>query len=240
MSSLIEEVRMRDFHQLRGCSLRWLAAVACLLVCAAFAQAAESVRWATGRAFDQQLAAVVKVRANLPLRRLMQQLGKANGIAILVDRRIDPSRMVDISLERVSLETALRTIAKRLDLGVAKLGGVVYLGPTEVAEKLPSIAAALNGELRRFPPAAGRKFLAAAPMAWGDLATPRELLEGLGRENGLKIVGLSQVPHDLWASADLPPLPLLDRLLLVSVQFDLTFRLRGGGRQLELVPLPTK
>ncbi len=75
-------------------------------------------------------------------------------------------------------------------------------------------------------------------MAWDDLAAPRELLEKLGSENGIQIAGLDQIPHDLWAAADLPPLELIERLTLIAGQYDLTFQVSADGNRLTLLPVP--
>jgi hypothetical protein len=46
------------------------------------------------------------------------------------------------------------------------------------------------------------------------------------------------VPHDLWAGADLPAMPLVDQLTLIATQFDLTFEFAPDGRSVALVPIP--
>jgi hypothetical protein len=70
------------------------------------------------------------------------------------------------------------------------------------------------------------------------LSTPKELLGRLGAENGISIAGLEEIPHDLWAKADLPPMSFVDRLTLVAAQFDRTFALEPSGKSVRLVPLP--
>ncbi len=102
------------------------------------------------------------------------------------------------------------------------------------------MAAALEKEVRRLPSGIQRKYLLPKRLVWEDLATPRELVAQLARENGLKITGLEKVPHDLWAAADLPPISLVDRLTLIAIQFDLTFAVADGGRRLKLVTLPSE
>ena len=49
---------------------------------------------------------------------------------------------------------------------------------------------------------------------------------------------MAQVPADLWARADLPPLTLSERLTLLLAQFDLTYELSADGTSIRLVPLP--
>jgi hypothetical protein len=209
------------------------------LACASAAEVSGHIPWATGRQLSQTLAQPIDVFwSNNPLRDAMTSLSRAQRVAILIDRRVDPGQRLTLNLQNVPLETILQTVAERCGLGLARLGPVVYLAPPMAAERLRPLATALDRAARQLPAAAQRKFLRAQPLAWEDLATPRELLEQLGRQNGLEIDGLERVPHDLWAAADLPPLSLVERLTLIAAQFDLGFTIAAGGTRLELVPMP--
>ena len=203
--------------------------------------AGEKTHWATGTTFQRRLNDLVTIRwANIPVRRAIGRLAEVKHVAILLDRRVDPGRKLTLSLRDVTLDAALHDIARRLDLGVARLGNVVYLGPVATAGRLPALAAAFGKDVRRLPPAMQRRFFSTKRLAWDDLARPRDLLAQLARENRLTIEGLDKVPHDLWASADLPPLTLIQRLTLVAVQFDLTFKVAADGRRLSLAPIKTE
>jgi len=218
---------------------RWIAAIiaANTLVWGCVAGAAESVNWATGAAFRQKLAEPVDILwSQNPLRQAIERLSRAKTVAILIDRRVDPGRKLEVSLKGEPLESALKKIASPLGLGVSRLGAIVYLGPRQSAERLPVVAAALTKEIRGLSTAVQRKYLQPKGFAWEDLDAPRELLERLGRENELKIAGLERMPHDLWAAADLPPSSLVDRLTLIAIQFDLTFKVADDGTRLELTP----
>jgi hypothetical protein len=130
------------------------------------------------------------------------------------------------------------TIAFEHHLSIARFGDLIYLGPAGAAERLPQVAGELHNQVRRLPRATARKYMQEKAFAWEDFAAPRELLEGLARQNGLTLTNAQLVPHDLWAAADLPPLSLADRLTLVAFQFDLGVRAAADGSRLELFPLP--
>ncbi len=203
------------------------------------ARGADRPAWATGPALQQNLAASVDILwAENPLRQAVQNLSQARRVAVLVDRRVDPGQKLNLSLRDVSLESALQTIAKSRDLGMARLGSVIYLGPPSSAERLGAVAAAFEKELLHQPPAVKRTYRQTRRLLWADFAAPRDLLAQLAAENGLEIANLDAVPHDLWAEADLPPLSLVDRLTLIAVQFDLMFNVSDRGVRLELVPIP--
>jgi hypothetical protein len=228
---------------MRSRALCWVAAIvaANTLVWGGAADAADATHWATGTVLQHRLQEEVTIRwANNPLRPAIRHLSQAKHVAILIDRRVDPDQKLDVSLKDVSLESALQTIARGLGLGTSRLGSVIYLGPASAADRLHAVAAALEKDVRRLPSAMQRKYLLPKRLAWEDFAAPRELVAELARGGGLKITGLERVPHDLWAAADLPPISLVDRLTLIAFQFDLTFEIADGGRQLKLVSLPSE
>ncbi len=200
---------------------------------------AGGVDWATGVAVHEKLVQPINILwSGSPLRNAVENLSHAQRVAILIDRRVDPGQKLDLTIRAQPMEAVLAAIADHCGLGVSQLGNVIYLGPRPVAQRLQAIAAALEKAVRQLPRPAQRKFLDLRPIAWPDLATPRDLLAQLARQNGITIAGLDQVPYDLWAAADLPPLSLIDRLTLIAVQFDLTFKVLGGGTRLESVRIP--
>jgi hypothetical protein len=105
---------------------------------------------------------------------------------------------------------------------------------------LRTVCALRREEVGRLPAAAAKRWLATERMRWNDFATPRQLLGELAAAGGLDLSGLQQVPHDLWAGTDLPPLPLVDRVSLILIQFDLTFQLADDGNRAALIPIPER
>lgn len=193
----------------------------------------------TGAQFDRQMQQVVGATwSGVPLREALRDFCGAQRVAVLLDRRVDPGQELRLVVADVPLRQTLDRIAEDRGLGMTLVGPVVYFGPPEVAAKLRTLAALRDEEVRRLPPAAQRKFLLPEPLEWDDFATPRGLLEGLAQQAGLRLAGLEQVPHDLWAGAELPPISLVERLTLVAVQFDLTFTVSDKGDAVTLVPVP--
>ncbi|MEN6406247.1 MAG: hypothetical protein ABFC77_07240 [Thermoguttaceae bacterium] len=189
-----------------------------------------------GADFRKKPAAAVNVTwSGVPLRRAVEGLARAQQTAIVIDRRVDPGQPLTLSLQNATAEQVLRAVADRCGLGVARLGNILYLGPSSVAERLASVTAAFGRKVRGLPTAAQRTFFQRKPLAWDDLASPRALLAELAQQNHLEIVGLERAPHDLWAAANLPACSLVDRLSLIAIQFDLTFDVTDGAT-IELVP----
>ncbi|MBU4400407.1 MAG: hypothetical protein KKE86_13865, partial [Planctomycetes bacterium] len=148
--------------------------------CAAYS--AGNVNWAAGPALQEQLAEPVDIYwANNPLRQAIGNLSRTRRVAVLIDRRVDPGRELNVSLKGMPLETALRQIARPRGLDVSRLGDVLYLGPAAAADRLNAVSTEFKEEIRRLPSAARRKYFPRKKLAWEDFAEPRELLDRLGR-----------------------------------------------------------
>jgi hypothetical protein len=216
------------------------ALVASLLAGAAAAEtaAAESA-WLTGPALAKRLAAPMDVVwSGKPLRAALDSLSRTEKVAIVLDRRIDPDARVDLVISGKSLAEALAEIAQNRNGGTCVVGPVVYIGPAAAAKRLRTLVYLRSQEARALPAEAAKAWTRAKPLAWPDLAEPRQLLAQLARDANIEPKGLELVPHDLWAAADLPPLSLVERLSLIAIQFDLTFTIADDGKTAALVPIP--
>jgi hypothetical protein len=202
--------------------------------------AAEESAWLTGQRIEQQLSSRVQALhwgAN-PLRSALDSLARSQRIAIFLDRRVDPGQPVDFSVQNEPLRAVIQRLAQSLGLGAGRVGPVVYLGPWETASVLEAVVELRRSEVRRWPPAVSKRLLTTQPVAWPELAEPRELISHLVQQAGLEIEGLHQVPHDLWPAADLPPLDFVEQLSLLLAGFGLTFEPLDAGPAVRLVRLP--
>lgn len=198
-----------------------------------------ATRWLTGSALHAGLSEPVDVYwSDTPLRQAVDTLSSSYRVAVLIDRRVDPGKELDLKLSATPLRRALEEITESRGLGVSWLGPVAYLGPSRAASRIRTLAELRRVEIRGLPPSAGRRFLLPKRIRWDDFATPRDLLAQLAAESGIEIFGLDQVPHDLWAGADLPPVSLVDRLTLIAGQFDLTFQVAADGSSIALIRVP--
>jgi len=197
------------------------------------------IPWTTGPELQIRLGEKVDiVLAENPLRRALEDLSHNKNVAVLIDRRVDPSRKIQISLDAVSLSDAFKAIAQNCGLGISMVGPVAYFAPPAVAQRVRTLVALREEDVRLLPSPATKIYLHRKSIAWADLAAPRELLQKLASDNGIEIAGLDQVPHDLWAAADLPPLNLIEALTLIAAQYDLTFQISTDGNMVTLLPVP--
>jgi hypothetical protein len=173
----------------------------------------------------------------VPLREAIGRLRDLFDDAVFVDRRVDPTMRVTLDIESASAEEVAQALANGKDLGVARLGSVVYLGPSAAADQLRQIAAERTRDANRLPADMRRSISERRPSSWERLAEPRRVVESIVEGRGWRIANADAIPHDLWPSGRLGALSLTDQLTVLLVGFDLTFELRPQGQSIEIVPL---
>jgi hypothetical protein len=172
------------------------------------------------------------------LRDALQQIGFLQRIPHVLDRRIDPSTPLDVTLRDTPLEDALTEIAAAADASYCIMSGVLYVGPREAVSQLRTVAALRRQEAAQLSGELRRRLFAKNAFHWEDFASPRDLAKRVAEEAGITLEHAEAIPHDLWAGADLPPLACCDRLTLVAHQWGLTFRLSREDGRAELIPIP--
>lgn len=216
------------------------------------AAAQQEPAWLTGPALNRALAEETTVAwGGMPLGDALSSLARRHHVAVVLDRRVDPTRTLALEgsfpLREVFLNAAriysekhtgdgvLPRPAQPLD--VAFLGPVVYVGPTEAAQHLRTVAELRREEVRHVPAAKRSRLVRSQASHWDDAAEPRQLVADLAKEAGVNLENPAAIPHDLWPAASLPALPWCDRLTLILAQFDLTFTVSADGSRLRLRPL---
>ena len=162
---------------------------------------------------------------------------------MILDRRLDPDTPVTLDAREAPLVDVLGQIATPLGASCAVLPTSIRIVPGRAAVRLVASDAERSRTISALPPAPRRLAGRRAPWSWEDGARPRDLLEAIAAEAGIDLAGLDDIPHDHLAAADLPALPLAERLDLLLAQFDRridweTARGRSARVEVEIVPLP--
>ncbi|WP_157605222.1 hypothetical protein [Schlesneria paludicola] len=218
------------------------------LACHGLATSAEpnlraQTRWVTADQFRQELAKPFGAKLDqADLRLITSQISETRQIAILLDRRLDPSAEHQFEVNDVSLDDALRQIAASARAKVTLLENAVFLGPEPATRKLRTLIELRMSELQSTNPAVAerrrKELKRRSDITWSNLDTPREILTSLTKHADLKIRNPDLIPHDLWAAGILPNATLIEALSLVLIQFDLTFRWLDKANSIELIPVP--
>lgn len=200
----------------------------------------------SGRAFRKSLETPVAGVAwhGMALRRVLRDTGELTGIAFVRDRRLDPAQPVEFVATNQSRQEMLGALAKAVGVEERVVGNVVYWGPAEAARGLRTLIALREQELTQFVRpevrAARERLKVRREVRWGDLTTPREVLERVGDGFRLRVLNPELIPHDLWEGAVLPQLTAAEMLSVVLVQFDLTFMWADDLEAIRLVPIATE
>jgi hypothetical protein len=108
-----------------------------------------------------------------------------------------------------------------------------------MADKLATLVELRKEDVGGLPDAIRRRLVRVRAWQWPLLATPRELVDQLEAESGIRFYRYrEQIPHDLWPAGDLPPLGFAERVSLLAAGFGLTFEFSPDGSAIRFVPVP--
>ena len=156
---------------------------------------------------------------------------------VFVDRRVDPSLRVSLQTEATSAEQVVAQLASEHELGVARLGKLIYLGPRPASDALRGLAALRAQQVARLPTDARQLLARRQAVAWPRLSEPSKIVESLLQPTGWRLAHAERIPYDLWAAGELPDASVADQLTVLLLGFDLTFELAPGERAVAVVPL---
>jgi hypothetical protein len=153
---------------------------------------------------------------------LKQIVTQANwpGVTLWCDRRVDTSRVIDLEIQTQPLQQVVQALAEYCESGLVIHGGVVALVPKEHATTLPVVLADARRQALELPANVGRPWLEPKERKWPTLVQPNSLLaEWLERVP--KNWTIAELPHDVWDAGQLPQLPLIEQIAIVSFGFGL-------------------
>lgn len=215
-----------------------LAATMALLLTALAGASAQERRWLTGSELDRALKASVTITwQQIPLREGLQRLSAKTGVAIFLDRRLDPGQPIDLQQTNKPLGAALQELAQAQQAALTRVGSVLYWGPRDKETQLVQTASRRRQEIGKLVASLRPRLTAIRSWNWEELAQPRQLVEQLAQEAGFKVGNIETIPHDLWPAVSLPPLSWSDRMTLVLTGFGLTFDVDSAKTTLNLKPM---
>lgn len=196
----------------------------------------------TSVSFQRALAARISATwEKVPLRTIVNRISDTQKVAVLLDRRIDPTQEPAVAVRKTTVLDTLKSVAGKVSAEAVVVGNVVYIGPPKSAAALTAAIKARTGELRKqtrgLPARERLKFAGRRTLHWNDLDRPRELVKSFAGKWGYEVQGLKTIPHDLWAGCTLPSVSAVEGLSLLLVQFDQTFRWQPKLQGIAVVPL---
>ena len=201
-------------------------------------------------ALDQRIGRSWTGQDGHTLRDVVRQLIDSQRISIVLDRRVDPTQSIELTLPQTPLRDILAALARKVDAEISVVGNVVYVGPTDSAKKLRTLVELRNNDLSKLSGAATpgkllwrNRFVALTQkksFVWQDFDRPRDILKQVADKFQIEIDGLDKLPHDLWATASLPQVTATEALSLLLVQFGSSFEFFPDRAAIRIVPIPQR
>ncbi len=173
----------------------------------------------------------------LPLGDAIVRLQHVSNAELFLDRRVDPSQPVKLSLTDASVDEIIAGLAAACAIGDCRLDRLYFLAPTPVASRVVALAAERRREVAALPVESRRSLLERRRIVWPRLTEPRGLVTRLAADHGWRVVGGERIPYDLWAAGSLPAMSLADQLTVLLAGFDRTYRTLPERRTIEIVPV---
>ncbi len=175
-----------------------------------------------GPQLQKRLGEVVTVSfVDQPFRQAIRSFSKSYQVAVMLDRRLDPDRLVSLSVRDRPVGELLVSLAAAGGGEVCWMGPVAYVGPPEKAWHVLAAAEMCQQVVEQFPSRERIRWQETSAMAWPDFASPRELLVDLARQLDWQLLQPELIPHDLWPGMELPPLAMAEKLALLTVPFEM-------------------
>jgi len=194
------------------------------------------IAWLRKGALSEQNSLPISVMwRDAELKDRLMRFSKNQRVAIFLDRRVDPSTIINLTSNNVTTEQFLLEIAKQLDIGICQIEDVYYLGPKKTANSLASTSELLLKAANKFGKRTQLRWKRSGDLRTTTVVEPKQLLLELAKANDIQIDGIDGLPHDLWAGLDLPASSLACRITLLLAGFDKSFQFSGTGKKIEIV-----
>ncbi|MDR1052556.1 MAG: hypothetical protein LBL39_00110 [Planctomycetaceae bacterium] len=177
----------------------------------------------------EQVVSVTWQRA--PMREALMQFANANRVGLFIDRRIDPSTLINFKAENKTVKKVFQDFADSAGFYCHFLGSVVYIGNAEMREILPRVILEHRKFIEQLDSANKNKVLTTARVKLRKMVTvklpilsePKKVLSNLAQQHQFTWQNLDKLQHDVWDENTLPSMQLGDFLILMLIGFNLDY-----------------
>lgn len=212
----------------------------CFCSLPAFAQ--DPPQWLSGKKLDQaaRRSPIFVNWQQVPLHSQLHALSRNLQIAILLDRRVDPSQLVDRQDRDLTFEQFLWALAAKEKLAVCQVGDLFYLGPEDTALALPEDLKVLNEQLagKDLPNKLKQKLTEKIDITVSQPFEPSKWLAEDAARAALPLLNLEEFPMDWWAPLDWPTMPRFQAYALFAASFGLSLQIEEAGLRFVKTQLP--
>lgn len=206
---------------------------------------AEEPGYKVGKALETAMSARVTWSSKVPLGDQLRDLQNQTEVAVLRDRRVDPSPLISIETDSVPRIQVLQEISATIPEGAfCVTEHLAFVGSADVVHRLPILIERNNNQInelrKKLSANAFRKIRSNIDASWDELAEPRQILLDQAAAVGATIRNPDAVPHDVWAGRRLPKMPFAEAATVILNQFELTLNVATDDAELTIVPIDTQ
>ena len=202
----------------------------------------ESPQWLSGKKLEQaaKRSPIFVNWQQVPLHSQLHALSRNLKIAILLDRRVDPSQLVDRQDRDLTFEQFLWSLAEKEPLGVCQVGDLYYLGPEKTALALPVEVNSLSEQLAdsNLPEKLKNALTEKIKLQASQPFEPTKWLAQDAARAELPLLNLEEIPMDWWAPIDWPTMPRYQAYALLAAGFGLSLQVDEAGLRFAELQLP--
>lgn len=191
--------------------------------------------WKTGSSFRTALNKKLRIQSTGTLLDDLESLSRNTGVAIHLDREIDPSREVKFPDEPQPLGKILDDVATQLEGNALHVGSFVYVVPHEKAIRFLLLRNSLSFQISRLPDATRSKLEEVTPFGWKYLSNPRDTISVMAANCGLTVANADAIPHDLWPERNLPRLAIWEQLIFSMASMNRSFVIDEESNSIKIV-----
>lgn len=172
------------------------------------------------------------------LRDRLMAFSNSEKIAIMLDRRVDPSTLMNVGIEKRTVEQIFWRVSEAAEIGVCRIEDCYYFGPVDTVVALPVALESLSRQAKKVSRRSAVKWTVKRPVRTGQIVATKELIKAIASKHGFTINGLQELPHDLWFSVSLPPTSVLGQMQLMLAGFGKTFKINPDGKSITIIDFP--
>ncbi len=172
------------------------------------------------------------------LRDRLMAFSDAENIAVMLDRRVDPSTIVNLGIENKTVEQIFWRVGSAAKIGVCRIEDCYYFGPVDTIVELPIAMETLSRQAKKVKSRSKVKWTVKRQVRTGTVVATKSLIEAIATKHGFTVNGLEKLPHDLWYSVSLPPTSVLAQMQLMLAGFNKTFEIAPDAKSITIIDFP--
>ena len=197
------------------------------------------VEFLTGKKLDRKILLEFSFWwKDAQLRNRLVAFSDAEKIAVMLDRRVDPSTLMNLGVENRTVEQIFWRVSAAAGIGVCRIEDCYYFGPVDTVVALPITSDTLQRQAKKVRRRSNVKWTVKRQVRTSPLVATKALIEAIADKHGFTVNGIDDLPHDLWYEVSLPPTSVIGQMQLMLAGFGKTFKIDPDGKSITIIDFP--